>query len=484
MSWFFKLLDSAGVNQAGVDTDNQVKVKTNTDLTKVGYIGQAGVVDLGTVTGAPTGRPIYVAVGGRQAIGAATCLWDDVFNSTAQNTGCYRVALTTHTYAQAGGVAVLNNTGLTGTTTNSALQTYKSFPIFGNAETRVHVHARFASGTTHVANNTTEFGLMTATLPSSTAPLDGVFFRYNTANELRGVVSFNGTETQTAAITRPADNVMHQYLIIAQNEVVTFWIDGILRASINMITDAPAQAQGHGSGSGQLTARQYIGGAAPATATKLEVGAWHVYSVGADQNRPFSKVAASLGRMGYQGQNGGTMGSTANYANSANPTAAVPTNTTAALGTGLGGQFWETASLAVNTDGIISSYQNPAPTATLSGRNLVINGVSIDSYVQTVIAGGPYVAQWSLAFGHTAVSLATAEAVAAKAPRRVALGNQLITAAQAVSTLVPNRISVRFDGCPIVVAPGEFVATVTKHIGTVGTSGTVAHVITFDAYWE
>jgi hypothetical protein len=110
------------------------------------------------------------------------------------------------------------------------------------------------------------------------------------------------------------------------------------------------------------------------------------------------------------------------------------------------------------------------------------------SYVQTVVVGGPYVSQYSLAFGHTAVSLATAEAAAAKAPRRVALANltQLVTLAQAVSTMVaqPGGSYTDFGDAPIFVNPGEFVQLVTKHIGTAGTTGTVAHVVTFVYGWE
>ena len=41
-----------------------------------------------------------------------------------------------------------------------------------------------------------------------------------------------------------------------------------------------------------------------------------------------------------------------------------------------------------------------------------------------------------------------------------------------------------FGDAPIYVNPGEFVALVTKHVGTVGTSGTVAHVVTFVYGWE
>ena len=66
------------------------------------------------------------------------------------------------------------------------------------------------------------------------------------------------------------------------------------------------------------------------------------------------------------------MGGLSKYTNNTNATAAVPTNTTAALGTGLGGEFWETDTLAVNTDGIIQSFQVPAGTVNTQGKRLVI----------------------------------------------------------------------------------------------------------------
>jgi hypothetical protein len=110
------------------------------------------------------------------------------------------------------------------------------------------------------------------------------------------------------------------------------------------------------------------------------------------------------------------------------------------------------------------------------------------SHVQTVVVGGPYVCQYSLAFGHTAVSLVTAEAAATKASRRVPLPalTQVVTAAQAVSTMVsqPGGAFQDFGDAPIFINPGEFVQLVGKHIGTAGTTGTVAHVVTFVYGWE
>lgn len=172
--------------------------------------------------------------------------------------------------------------------------------------------------------------------------------------------------------------------------------------------------------------------------------------------------------------------------NEANLTAAVPTTTTAALGTGLGGAFWETVSLAVNTDGIIMSYQVPATGVNAAGRRLVLRGIYLSSYVQTVIVGGPYTAEWFLAFGHTAVSLATAEAATTKAPRRIALPFvQQVTAAQAVQTTVAQNVNFcDFGDAPLYVNPGEFIQLCTRHQGTAGTTGTIVHRVTPVFGWE
>jgi hypothetical protein len=115
-----------------------------------------------------------------------------------------------------------------------------------------------------------------------------------------------------------------------------------------------------------------------------------------------------------------------------------------------------------------------------------VRGVFLNSYVQTVVVGGPYIAEWFLAFGHTNVSLATTEAAAAKAPRRIVLPFvQAVTAAQAVGTLVSqNGTFCDFGDAPIFVNPGEFIQLCTRHIGTPGSTGTVVHRVTYVYGWE
>ena len=201
-------------------------------------------------------------------------------------------------------------------------------------------------------------------------------------------------------------------------------------------------------------------------------------------SKPWSHVMAGGGLMGYQGQTGGTAGSTARaVATGTAPTAAVPTNTTAALGTGLGGDFFSTNTLSVNTYGIMSSYQNPVGTAALPSKTLYITGIRISTAVQTVLANtGAGVYVWGIAFGHTAVSLATAESATTKAPRIVTIGTQIFTGA-AVQGVQANDIVLTLNS-PIVVNPGEFVQAIMKNSGTVGTAGTLAHTVFFDCYWE
>jgi len=186
------------------------------------------------------------------------------------------------------------------------------------------------------------------------------------------------------------------------------------------------------------------------------------------------------GQNASQGQTGETLGSTANYANSANPTAAVPTNTTAALGSGLGGQYWETDTLAVTTDGILCSYQVPAGTSAIPGKSLLVTSVKVSSYIQTALTGGGYNDVLGVAYGHTAVSLATAEAATTKAPRRIAIGSRTV-ASGATALPVLADVQVTFDP-PLCVYPGEFFQVIRKKVGTAPSAGVVAHTITINGF--
>ena len=230
--------------------------------------------------------------------------------------------------------------------------------------------------------------------------------------------------------------------------------------------------------------RQAITGGTAGGVIQCLVGAYNV-RLGGVSYATAPAIAGNRMYGSYQGLSGGTMGSLASYVNNTNPTAAVPSNTalTANLISGLGGQCIETDTLAVNTDGIIMSYQVPSGTANIAGRRLVVRGVKIDSFVQTALTGGGYNAVWVLNFGHTAVSLATAEAATTKARRVVPLGANSVASAAAALTQLPT-ISLDLGDAPVYVNPAEFISISKKKVGTAPSAGAIYHLITVVYGWE
>jgi len=469
-------------------TPNCVSVQTPQAPASTGLGGLVGSTGASS-SSATTGRNNrnYVGEDHGLQVAAKYIYWDDTFNSLAQNTAKYQFAATTQTVTQAAGYLNINAAAGNAINTNSGMKTWRTFPIFGKSELRFNLSGFLT--VTPQTNVTIEFGLFSADLTTRVAPTDGVFFRYNTLAEFRGIVNIAGVETQTAALTAPSINVNHDFAIIIQTNTVTFFVDDVLLATINLLTDIPGSGQPMLAAEQNLVMRQYIGAAAPAAGVQLKVSDVFVTSLGMDQQKLWAEQKAGFGHMASQGQNGGTMGSTALLTNSLAPGAgAAMTNTTAALGSGLGGQFAAQPTLAASTDGIMQSFQNPAGGVNQTPRNLVIRGVWLRGMVTTLFVGGPVLYYYSLAYGHTAVSMATAEGTSfttnptTKAPRRIALGIETYGVTAVVGTLGQGMLY-RFDS-PIVIAPGEFIAICAKNVGTVTTAGVVTWLVGFDGYFE
>jgi len=419
----------------------------------------------------------------RLRVGIETQMDDETFNHTAQNTGKFTYANTTMTNTWNTSGLLTNASSITTTTTATSFGSYAFFPLFGGGII-TYVQFKGSFSAQPVANTIIDMGLYLRGAANPYAPTDGVYFRLTSAG-LFGVVNHNGTETTTSTLSFNYDNsTCYQFLITMQEDKVRFWIDDILYGEIETPV---AQGQPCMSSALPFSMRHAIVGGAAGGVIQFTLRDYNISLGGVPFSRTLGEVSnSSLGS--YQGQSGGTMGTIGTYTNSTNPTAAVPTNTTAATGAvGLLNQSWETFSLAVNTDGILLSYQVPAGTVSLAGKRLKVTGVKLSSFVQTVLAGGPMVRQFALAFGHTAVSMATAEAATTKARRIVLLPElqQAVTSNQAVSTIISQP-----GGCvslfpePVYVNPGEFVAVIVKGIGTVGTSGTIVNHIQLIYSWE
>jgi hypothetical protein len=460
---------------ADVDADRQVLVKANSDPAKAGAAVAHFENDDGTYTGSAYYKSPEVDEDYRLRVGTDAVLDAESFYYTAQNTGKHRYGNTTLTATWSTGGLTLNGAGVTTTTTGAEIRTYAFFPLFGSGNLYCEVVAAFTAQPT--VNVIVEFGLGLTNNTGTAAPSDGAFFRLTSAGMV-AVCSFGGSETTVAvpvAFTY-ANNQACKFQIAVTLREVEFWIDDSRVASV----EVPISS---GTPFSCLSMPWFAQQRHPGTASAVlqtKIFNYVVTLGGVTQTTDFDDIGNAL-YGSYQGLSGGTMGSLANFANSANPTAAVPTNTTAALGSGLGGQFWETDTLAVTTDGVICSYQVPAGTIAIPGRRLVLKGVKVESFIQTALTGGGYNAVWSLAFGHTAVSLATAEAATAKAPRRIPLGVQSV-ASGAAALVQLSTVYVDLTR-PVVVNPGEFVAVVKKKVGTAPSAGVVAHYITFDYGW-
>lgn len=474
---------------AEVLTGGQLSVQTETNATafpeRVGGVKTYGANDEGDVTGVVKLLSPEVDVDYRARISQDLLLEEEIFNYTAQNTGKTTYTNTTMAATWTAGQFTTNSGNITTTTTGVAYSSRAYFPATGTQTLSCDMELAFTQQP--VTNTIIDFGLFVPGAANPYTPVDGAFFRLNSAG-LQGIISHNGTETSTgvfpladgAGTWAYTNNKRYQFIVYMGGTEAVFWVnDGTGAVQLGSIPLPSAQSRIILGGAVPWAIRHAItGGAAGGTISAL-LGAVNVRLGGSNVG---TTVTVQGNRLygSYQGLSGGTMGSLASYANSTNPTAAAPSNTalTANLPAGLGGQGAVIAAAAAATDGIWGSYQVPAATVNIPGRRLVIRGVRVDAVnLGAAVATTATTIQFSLAFGHTAVSLATAEAAAAKAPRRLPLGFMTWPVGAAIGAQPQTgALMVDLGDAPIFVNPGEFVQLVGKFV--VGTA-TASQVIQF-----
>lgn len=438
--------------------------------------------DPGDVTGTRLIRSPEADVDYRLRVAFENQLEDEVFNYTAQNSGkvVYLNATMAATFNQGG---ILTNSGsITTVSTGVLLRSYQSFPIIDPGMLAIN-WCLSLSASQAPANTLCEAGLFFQSGSNPYTPTDGVYFRINSSG-IVGVVNHNGTETITDPFTfTPVANTVYSFVIYCSDRRAEFWINNVLYGAINC---PAAQGQLFISDALNWGLRHVISGGAAGgvfqvTARSVSIaasGANYADDLGTQQNRILGS---------YQGMSGGSLGQLANYTNSADPAAAAALSNSAALVTGLGGQFRFNAAATAVTDGIVLSYQVPAMAVNTRNRRLKIVGVKIDCVnVGAAVATTATTLQWCLAFGHTAVSLATGETASAKSPRRVPLGIMTWAVGAAIGQQPQfGPIEMDFKNAPVFVNPGEFVALVAKFIvGTATPSQVIWGTGTFLYAWE
>jgi len=436
--------------------------------------------DPGAITGTPYLLSPETDKDFRLRVGLDTQLDEETFNYASQNTGKHTYTNTTMTAVWGTGGILFNGSSITTTTTGARVRSYATFALLDPGT--LNISSSLAFSTQPVANTLVDYGLFLDSGANPFTPTDGAFFRLTSAG-LYGVINHNATELTTAAFdfTYTA-NQFYQFLIVVHERRVDFWIDDVLYGTI---TTPVGQGQPFMSDGLPYAMRHAIVGGAAGGVFQATLKNYSV-SIGGLQ------ISDTLGEINnrmvgaYQGLSGGTMGTLASYANSADPTASAALSNTATLVTGLGGQFRFNAGGTAVTDGIVTSFQVPAATVSTRNRRLKVNGVRL-SCVNTgvAVATTASVIQWSLAFGHTAVSLATGETAATKAPRRIPVGIMAWPIAAAVGAPpTGGDIVINFDS-PIYVNPGEFFAFVAKFIiGTATASQVIWGTATVIHSWE
>lgn len=480
MSFFQKLIGSASGNVAEVDANNQLKVGlSNTDA-------QAGKVRLMSENNSETGGTVYLkspetSTDYRMRVGMDTILFEDNFNSIIQNTSIWRHVFSTMTMTQSAGFLNVNANASTASGNSCSLQTHQYFPLIGTAPLYAETVASPVNA--FLGNQVFECGFFVPNAGS--APADGVYFRITSAGVF-GVINFNNVETITSAIPVTLTSAQNfRFTIVCSEREVEFWIDDENWTEL-AIPAGNAQPMLSGSMPYSINFRN-TGVVSGSPVAQMKVGNVTVSLADLNTSMPFAHQQALYG-MAYQTTNGTAPAQLVQFANTTEPTGAAATNTTAALGTGLGGLFKANAMASSATDLIISSYLNPAPTVNITGRNLMITGVWADVSNQVVaVATTAFSFQCAIAFGHTALTLATTEGASfstatTKAPRRVPIGSLYLPVAAAVGQ-ISNRIFCTFAS-PIVVYPGQYIAFIAKPVlGTATATETLLFNIGFDSYW-
>lgn len=463
-------------NGAEVDASNRllVRLPDATTPANVGGLRMFTQNDAGAVSGTPLLGEPETDDDSRIRVAMEAIFDMETFNYTAQNTGKYAYRNTTMTNAWSAAGLTTNSGNITTITTGTAFTSYAEFALIGTSQLYCEMQAAFNALPT--TNTIVDFGLLRLATTNPYAPTDGAYFRLNSAG-ISGVINFNGTETLVGPFTFTySANQRYQWIISTHEGNTQFWIDGDLYGEI---PTPVGQGQPFMGTSLPFGMRHAIAGGAAGAALSFILNDY-VISIGGPNIALTASIMGQRIYGSYQGLSGGTMGSLATYPNSTTPTAAAPSNTalTANLPGGLGGQGYVTAAVAAATDGIWGSVQIPAGTANVQGRRCVIRGVYVDLVnLGAAVATTATTIQFSLGFGNTAVSLATAEAAAAKASRRIPLGFATWAVGAAIGAQPQaGPIKIDFGDAPIFVNSGEFVQLVGKFV--VGTA-TASQVIGF-----
>lgn len=338
----------------------------------------------------------------------------DSFDGTTLNTVRWASSTTTFVQAQTEGLFNFNSTALTTANAYSILTSTKWMLVMGEFA----VECRIKAIVTPVTNATCELGFLLASGTSS--PTEGVFFRSTAtagATQLL-VINYGGVET-TAAIT-PALSSTNYYQFVFYIYGNTARLD-ILAWDNSLVSTTTLQTpatQGAVVKTGHLPigARVYNSATPPGSAPNIQISSASAAEMDNGASKAWEVQLGDTAR--FANTDPLTGAQLQNFTNNTAPStiAAASLSNTAAAYTTLGGNFAFNPPASAETDLIIFAYQVPL------GFDLLLWSVNVDAAIlgaQSTTT--PFVYEWGIAVGSSAVSLATG---APNPPLRQSLGIQ------------------------------------------------------------
>lgn len=406
----------------------------------------------------------------------------DAFEGTTRNLNLWVETATTMASAQAVATGLTLNNASTLTTTTGILESSnRQFPLVPRTGLVFRCHLK-ATGLTNCVE---EWGFSDQTSATVALHNNGAFFRRDTTGTLFAVLAFNGTETLGSAMTGPATTEYAWYSVFVEESRATFQV---VSAAGVLLSSQVMEIGSSGGGAGSATqARMFavthlpcflrvMNSGAAGTAPQIVVNQAVVMELDSLSQRDW-RIA--LSGMGYNSLSSPTAYTQlAQYANSADPAAAVLSNTAASYTT-LGGLYLgptPTPAGAV-TDFALFGWQNPSP------YTFYFTGVKISSMNRGVaVATTATVLEWALAFNSSAVSLAT---TAPYSPMRVPIGRQVFAIGAVVESLPSNPEIVWSPQTPMAVQPGKFLHVILRvPVGTATASGFLRGHVAIDGFFE
>lgn len=485
-----------------VDAFDRVAVNLPTDPLEAGHVE----VSFNRGAGVPA-RTLRVTTEGEARIAHMTRLFDCDFNGATAGAllnNQFNQQATALTLVLNAGFLRFNSAAVTTVNIGGSVNSWRTFFVRDHMNLKLSGIIKHENG--NVSNKQFDFGFGYYDVAANQAnPMNEfVGFRWTLTGGLLAVLEYSvgGAPVSVSQNVNGgvpySDNVALTYDVVFGEEGADFYVAGVLVAHI----DAPVGGAGISkSGSYPVVVRQFHSASPPALAPVFDIGSVAVSSIGpsADEDRNVLQVA--MGRHALRAQAGvqAANGSNNNVPASATaPTALAATNAVSGL-VGLGGYGRINVSMNTtpHTEFIMCSFQNPvipeAAGALINARNLVITDIMISPLVAAAaLTGGGVVAEWFLAFGGTALSLATADAVGgaaigvksfSKLPLPIVDSFAAAAAIGTVGTRSGEGGHILLQ-TPIVLAPGEFIILGIRTLYVAAaTAGQVDGGYGFNGYW-